>query len=402
MEKLTNDQLDQLLAGITTPGQVDSLYSQLLQRVINRSLETEMDAHLGYESNEKSSAGRRRNTRNGKASKTVKGTFGEVEIQTPRDRDGTFEPQLIPKRRVRLEGLDEKILALYSRGMTTRDIESAMQDLYGVTVPSSVISEVTESVWEEVQAWQNRPLESVYPILWMDGIVVKVRDGKHVENCSAHVVLGVDIHGIKEVLGIWIARNESSKFWHSVLTELRNRGVQDVFIACMDGIKGLPEAVNAVFPKAWTQRCIVHMVRASLRYVNHGHRTQLAVAMRAIYQSNSEADGLEALKDMEKTWGKAYPAVMRLWRNNWADITPFFAFPPEVRKVVYTTNAIESLNMSLRKLTRNRRIFPSEDSALKNLYLAIQQVSKNWNGIQFWKEALQSFHILFGPERVPL
>jgi transposase-like protein len=361
-----------------------------------------MDSHLGYESNEKSSSGRRPNTRNGKTSKTIKGTFGDVEIETPRDRDGTFEPQLIPKRRIRLEGLDEKILALYCRGMTTRDIESAMQDLYGVTVPRSLISEVTESVWEEVQAWQNRPLEPVYPILWLDGIVVKVRDGKHVENCSAHVVLGVDIHGTKEVLGIWISRNESSKFWLSVLTELRNRGVQDVFIACMDGIKGLPEAVNAVFPKAWTQRCIVHMVRASLRYINSGHRTQLVVAMRAIYQSNSEAEGLEALKDMEKTWGKAYPAVMRLWKGNWADIVPFFAFPPEVRKVVYTTNAIESLNMSLRKLTRNRRIFPSEDSAVKNLYLAIQQASKNWRGMTFWKEALQAFHILFGPERVPL
>lgn len=402
MEKLTNDQLDQLLAGITTPGQVDSLYSQLLQRVINRSLETEMDAHLGYEPNEKSSVGRRRNTRNGKTSKTLKGTFGEVEIQTPRDRDGTFQPQLIPKRRVRLEGLDEKILALYSRGMTTRDIESAMQDLYGVTVPSSVISEITESVWEEVQAWQNRPLEAVYPILWLDGIVVKVRDGKHVENCSAHVVLGMDMEGRKEVLGIWMARNESSKFWLSVLTELRNRGVQDVFIACMDGIKGLPEAVNAVFPKAWTQRCIVHMVRASLRYVNHGHRTPLAGAMRAIYQANSEAEGMAALDKLEEAWGKAYPAVVRLWRDNWADVVPQFAFPPEIRKVVYTTNPIESLNMCLRKLTRNRRIFPSEDSALKNLYLAIQQVSKNWCTMKFWRQALQTFQIIFGPERVHL
>jgi putative transposase len=402
MDKLTNAQLDQLLAGIQTPGEVDSLYSQLLQRVIDRSLEAEMDNHLGYGNNEKTPSGRRKNTRNGKTSKTIKGTFGEVEIHPPRDRDGTFEPQLIPKRKVRLEGLDEKIMALYCRGMTTRDIESAMQDLYGVTIPSSVISEITEAVIEEVQAWQNRPLEPIYPILWMDGIVVKIRDDKHVENCSAHIVMGVDLQGRKDILGIWIARNESSRFWLSVLTELRNRGVRDVYVACMDGLPGLPEAVNTIFPKAWTQRCIVHMVRASLRYVNHQHRQALVVAMRAIYQSSSEAEALQALEQMEAQWGKTYPALVRLWRENWADIVPFFAFPPEIRKITYTNNAIESLNMSLRKLTRNRRIFPNEQSALKNLYLAARQASKKWKGLIDWKPALQAFYILFGQDRVPL
>lgn len=402
MDNLSDEQLNQLLEGIKTPDQVDALYSKLLQRVINRSLEVEMDAHLGYPVHEKASGKRRPNTRNGKTSKTIKGTFGEVEIQTPRDRDGTFEPQLIPKRRVRMEGLDSKILALYSRGMTTRDIGSAMQDLYGVNVPHTLISEITDAVLEEVQAWQNRPLESIYPILWLDGIVVKVRDGKHVENFSAHVVLGVDLMGRKDVLGIWMARSEGSKFWHAVLTELRNRGVQDVYIACMDGLKGLPEAVNAVFPKTWTQRCIVHMVRSSLRYVNRPHWKAVAEALRAIYQSASETEARAALRDFEATWGARYPAIVKLWDNNWADIAPFFAFSPEIRKVVYTTNAIESLNMSLRKLTRNRRIFPNEESVLKSLYLAIQQVSKNWTHIQFWKDALQSFHILFGQERVPV
>lgn len=402
MDNLSDEQLNQLLEGIKTPDQVDALYSKLLQRVINRSLEVEMDAHLGYQAHEKESGRRRPNTRNGKTTKTIKGTFGEVEIQTPRDRDGSFEPQLIPKRRVRMEGLDSKILALYSRGMTTRDIGSAMQDLYGVNVPHTLIAEITDAVLEEVQAWQNRPLETIYPILWLDGIVVKIRDGKHVENFSAHVVLGVDLMGRKDVLGIWMARTEGSKFWHSVLTELRNRGVQDVYIACMDGLKGLPEAVNAVFPKTWTQRCIVHMVRSSLRYVNHSQRGQVAGALKAIYQSSSEAEAQAALREFERTWGAKYPAIVKLWDNNWADIVPFFAFSPEIRKVVYTTNAIESLNMSLRKLTKNRRIFPNEDSVLKSLYLAIQQVSKNWKGIQFWKEALQSFHIIFGQERVPV
>ena len=402
MDKLSDEQLDQLLAGIQTPGQVDALYSKLLQRVINRSLDAEMDVHLGYSANEKSSSGRRGNSRNGKTSKTVKGTFGEVEIETPRDRDSSFQPQLVPKRQVRLDGLDEKILALFARGMTTRDIASAMQDLYGVNVSHTLISQVTDSVLDELRAWQNRPLESIYPILWLDGIQVKVRSGKQVENRSAHVVLGVDMQGHKEVLGIWMAQNEGSKFWHAVLTELRNRGVQDVYIACMDGLKGLPEAVNAVFPKTLTQLCVVHLVRASLRYVNASDTKAVVGALKAIYQSASEEEAAVELDALDAAWGEKYRAVVRIWRGNWADITPFFAFPPEIRKVVYTTNAIESLNMSLRKLTRNRRIFPNDDGALKSLYLAVREASKKWGQIHHWKQALQSFQILFGEDRVPV
>ncbi|MBK9580109.1 MAG: IS256 family transposase [Fibrobacteres bacterium] len=402
MDKLSDEQLDQLLAGIQTPGQVDALYSKLLQRVINRSLEAEMDVHLGYSANEKSPSGRRSNSRNGKTTKTIKGTFGEVKIETPRDRDGSFQPQLIPKRQVRLDGLDEKILALFARGMTTRDIASAMQDLYGVEVSHTLISQVTDSVLDELRAWQNRPLDSIYPILWLDGIQVKVRSGKQVENRSAHVVLGVDMHGHKEVLGIWMAQNEGAKFWHSVLTELRNRGVQDVYIACMDGLKGLPEAVNAVFPKTLTQLCVVHLVRASLRYVNASDTKGVVGSLKAIYQSASEEEAAVELDALEAAWGGKYRAVVRIWRGNWADITPFFAFPPEIRKVVYTTNAIESLNMSLRKLTRNRRIFPNDDGALKSLYLAVREASKKWGQIHHWKQALQSFQILFGEDRVPV
>jgi len=394
------EQLDELLAGCKTPEDVDRLYSDLLQRLINRSLEAEMTAHLGYGSGEAGKE-KRTNTRNGKSKKTVKGTFGELEIETPRDRESSFEPQLVKKRQTRLAGMEDKILTLYAKGMTTRDIEHALKDLYGVEISHTVISQVTESVLEEVKAWQNRPLESVYPILWLDGLMVKIHHGKQVTNKSAYVVLGVNLRGEKEVLGLWIAEAEGAKFWLSVLTELRNRGVQDVFIACMDGLKGLPEAVNAIFPKTLTQLCIVHLVRASLRYVTVKDSKAVVAALKRIYQSATAEEAANELEQLETDWGGHYRAVVRLWRNNWDNIIPFFQFPPEIRKVIYTTNAIESLNMSLRKLTRNRRIFPNDDSAIKALYLAIRQASRNWKMIHNWKPALQTFQVMFGEDRAP-
>ena len=398
---LKPELLDELLTGCKTPGDVDTLYSQLLQRLINRSLEAEMTAHLGYEPGENGTE-KRTNTRNGKTKKTVKGTFGDLEIETPRDRDGCFEPQLIKKRQIRLAGMEDKILTLYSKGMTTRDIEHALKDLYGVEISHTVISQVTESVLDEVRAWQNRPLETVYPILWLDGLTVKIHHGKQVVNKSAHVVLGVNLRGEKEVLGVWIAETEGAKFWLSVLTELRHRGVQDVYIACMDGLKGLPEAVNAIFPKTLTQLCIVHLVRASLRYVTVKDRKAVVAALKRIYQSVTVEEAAAELDQFETEWGGQYRAVVRLWRNNWDNIIPFFQFPPEIRKVIYTTNAIESLNMSLRKLTRNRRIFPNDESAIKALYLAIREASRNWKMIHNWKPALQTFQVMFGEDRVPL
>ena len=395
------EQLDELLTGCKTPEDVDKLYSQLLQRLINRSLEAEMTAHLGYESGEAGKA-KRANSRNGKSKKTVKGTFGELEIETPRDRESGFEPQLVKKRQIRLAGMEDKILTLYAKGMTTRDIEHALQDLYGVEISHTVISQVTESVLDEVRAWQNRPLDAVYPILWLDGLTVKIHHGKQVTNKSAHVVLGVNLRGEKEVLGLWIAEAEGAKFWLSVLTELRHRGVQDVYIACMDGLKGLPEAVNAIFPKTLTQLCIVHLVRASLRYVTVKDSKAVVTALKRIYQSITVEEATAELDQLEADWGGQYRAVVRLWRNNWDNIIPFFQFPPEIRKVIYTTNAIESLNMSLRKLTRNRRIFPNDESAVKALYLAIRQASRNWKMIHNWKPALQTFQVMFGEDRVPL
>ena len=396
--ELSKALLEELTAGFKTPQELESLYGQMLQHMVNRSLEAEMQAHLGHDRHGKSAG----NVRNGKTRKTVQSAVGDVQVETPRDREGTFEPQLVKKRQVRLAGMEEKILALYARGMTTRDIEGALVDLYGVTISHALIAQVTDAVLDEARAWQTRPLEAIYPIVWLDGIVVKVQQHKQVVNKSAHVVLGVNLRGEKEVLGLWLAENEGAKFWLSVLTELRQRGVQDIYIASMDGLKGLPEAVNAVFPKTLTQLCIVHLVRASLRYVSAKDSKAVVAALKRIYQSATAEEAAAELEALETEWGTKYRAVVRLWRGNWDNIIPFFQFLPEIRKVVYTTNAIESLNMVMRKYTRNRRIFPNDESALKAMFLAIREASKNWKSIHHWKPALQSFQLMFGEERVPL
>lgn len=400
--KLDEAMLAGVLAGCKTPEDVVSVYSQMLQRVINRSLEGEMDAHLGYARHAKGPAEQRGNTRNGGMSKTLKGTFGEIAVTTPRDRAGTFEPQLVKKRQTRLGDFEDKILVLYARGMSTRDIESALVDLYGVDVSHDVIARVTDGVLDEVRAWQERPLEAIYPIVWLDGLVLKVRHGKQVVNKSAHIVLGLNLEGQKEVLGIWLAENEGAKFWASVLSELKTRGVKDIYIACMDGLKGLPEAVTALFPPTLTQQCIVHLVRASMRYVASKDIKAVATDLKRIYNSVTSEDAERELNAFEETWGGKYRAAVRVWRNAWANVVPMFQFPPEIRKIIYTTNAIESLNMTMRKYTRNRRIFPNDESALKSLYLAIRQVSQRWRGVHHWRPAMQTFQILFGEERVPV
>lgn len=400
--KVDEATLDGLVSGCKTPEDVATLYSQLLQRVINRSLEGEMDAHLGYARHEKNETGRRRNGRNGGTSKTVKGTFGELAITTPRDRDGTFEPQLVKKRQTRLGDFEDKILALYARGMSTRDIESALVDLYGVEISHDVIARVTDAVLDDARAWQERPLEAIYPVLWLDGLVLKVRQGKQVINKSAHIVLGLNLRGEKEVLGVWLAEAEGAKFWAGVLSELKTRGVQDIFVACMDGLKGLPEAVTALFPRTLTQQCIVHLVRASMRYVAAKDMKAVAAALKRIYTSVAIEDAERELDAFEAAWGDKYRAAVRVWRNAWPNVIPFFQFPPEIRRITYTTNAIESLNMTVRKYTRNRRIFPNDDSALKSLFLAIREASKRWRGVHHWKAAMQVFQILFGEDRVPV
>ena len=394
--------LEALLSGCKTPQDVAALYTQMLQRVIDRGLSAELDAHLGYERHAKAVEGERPNTRNGATKKRLKGTFGALEVTTPRDRAGTFEPQLVKKRQTRLGDFEDKILALYARGMSTRDIESALMDLYGVTVSHDVIAQVTDAVLDEVRAWQERPLEAVYPVIWLDGLVLKARHGKQVANRCAHVALGLNLRGEKEVLGVWIAESEGAKFWAGVLSELKARGVQDIYIACMDGLKGLPEAVTALFPRTLTQQCIVHLIRASMRYVAAKDMKAVAAALKRIYTSASIEDAAGELDAFEETWGGKYRAAVRVWRNAWDNVVPFFQFPPEIRKITYTTNAIESLNMTMRKYTRNRRIFPNDESAMKSLYLAIREASKRWRGVHHWKQAMQTFQILFGEDRVPV
>lgn len=401
-EKAEEVVLESLLAECKTPADVAALYQRMLQRVIDRGLSAELDAHLGYERHEKSADGARANTRNGGTTKHLKGTFGAIEVTTPRDRAGTFEPQLVKKRQTRLGDFEDKILALYARGMSTRDIESALVDLYGVTVSHDLIARVTDAVLDEVRAWQERPLDAIYPVLWLDGLVLKVRHGKQVTNRCAHVVLGLNLRGEKEVLGVWLSESEGAKFWVAVLSELKARGVQDIYIACMDGLKGLPEAVTALFPRTLTQQCIVHLVRASMRYVAAKDMKAVAAALKRIYTSATLEDAARELDAFEETWGEKYRAAVRVWRNAWTHVVPFFQFPPEIRKITYTTNAIESLNMTMRKYMRNRRIFPNDESALKSLYLAIREASKNWRGVHHWKPALQVFQILFGEERVPI
>ena len=401
-DKVDVGALDALLSGCKTPQDVAALYTQMLQRVIDRGLSAELDAHLGYERHAKAVEGERPNTRNGATKKRLKGTFGALEVTTPRDRAGTFEPQLVKKRQTRLGDFEDKILALYARGMSTRDIESALMDLYGVTVSHDVIAQVTDAVLDEVRAWQERPLEAVYPVIWLDGLVLKVRHGKQVTNRCAHVALGLNLRGEKEVLGVWIAESEGAKFWAGVLSELKARGVQDIYIACMDGLKGLPEAVTALYPRTLTQQCIVHLIRASMRYVAAKDMKAVAAALKRIYTSASIEDAARELDAFEETWGGKYRAAVRVWRNAWDNVVPFFQFPPEIRKITYTTNAIESLNMTMRKYTRNRRIFPSDESAMKSLYLAIREASKRWRGVHHWKQAMQTFQILFGEDRVPV
>lgn len=401
-DKVDERALEALLSGCKTPQDVAALYTQMLQRVIDRGLSAELDAHLGYERHAKAVEGERSNTRNGSTKKRLKGTFGALEVTTPRDRAGTFEPQLVKKRQTRLGDFEDKILALYARGMSTRDIESALMDLYGVTVSHDVIAQVTDAVLDEVRAWQERPLEAVYPVIWLDGLVLKARHGKQVANRCAHVALGLNLRGEKEVLGVWIAESEGAKFWASVLSELKTRGVQDIYIACMDGLKGLPEAVTALFPRTLTQQCIVHLIRASMRYVAAKDMKAVAAALKRIYTSASIEDAARELDAFEEAWGGKYRAAVRVWRNAWDNVVPFFQFPPEIRKITYTTNAIESLNMTMRKYTRNRRIFPNDDSAMKSLYLAIREASKRWRGVHHWKQAMQTFQILFGEDRVPV
>ena len=372
-----------------------------VKSLVEAALKAELDTHLGYDKHatEGNNSG---NSRNGHGEKTLQGEFGQAQIQVPRDRNSTFEPQIIPKGQTRFDSFDEKIIALYARGMSTRDIQANLEELYGVEVSPTLISNVTDAVIDEVKAWQCRPLDAVYPIVYLDAIVLKVNENKRVINKAVHLALGVNIDGHKELLGMWVSQTEGAKFWLSVLTELQNRGVQDILIACVDGLTGFPEAIEAVFPKTRIQLCIVHMVRNSLRFVSWSVRKELAADLKTVYQSAMISEAEIRLDEFAKKWDAQYPTISAAWHRHWAHIIPFFDYPADIRKVIYTTNAIESMNMSIRKVTKNKRIFPNDEAMLKCLFLALRNIAKKWTmPVRNWNEALNRFVIEFG-DRISL
>jgi putative transposase len=392
------DLIDQLLKDYKSPEDVlgeNGLLKQLTKAVLERALKAELSHHLGYEKHypKGNNSG---NARNGKSNKTLKGDFGSLPIEVPRDRQSSFEPKIVAKGQTRFDGFDDKILSLYARGMTVRDIQSHLEEIYQVEVSPSLISQVTDAVKDEVRAWQSRPLEPLYPIIYLDAIMVKIRDGAHILNKALYLVIGVNFEGIKEVLGMWVAQTEGAKFWLGVVTELRNRGVVDIFIACVDGLKGLPEAIETVYPHTQVQQCIVHMVRQSLNYVNWKARKEVAADLRLIYTSATREQAEDRLEEFAEKWDSKYPTISPAWRRNWERIVPFLAYPQEIRKVIYTTNAIESVNRGLRKIIKNRGSFPNDEAALKLLYLALGNISQKWTKpIKEWKAALNRFAIVF-------
>lgn len=379
-------------AGVTGP---EGLLKQLTRAVINRAMGAELTHHLGYEEGEAPPDGQD-NRRNGKTAKTVRTGQGPVDIEVPRDREGSFEPQLIPKHQRHFDGFDDKILSMYARGMTTREIRGHLEEIYGVEVSPDLISRVTDAVVEEMTAWQSRPLERVYLVAYLDALVIKVRDKSGVQNKSVYIVVGVRPDGSKDVLGLWLQATEGAKFWLTILSELRQRGVEDILVLCADGLTGLPEAVEAAFPRAIFQTCIVHMVRSSTRFVPWKDRKAVCADLRTVYNAASAEAAELALDGFEKTWGERFPMIATAWRRRWAEVTPFLAFPPEIRRAVYTTNAIEALNRQLRKVLKTRGHMPNEQAAFKLLYLALRNAQKNWGGRdRRWNNALLQFAIYF-------
>jgi putative transposase len=395
--------IDKLLADYKKPEDITGEYGllkQLTKAVLERAMQAEMTEHLGYEKHDQA-GNNSGNSRNGATTKTLKGDFGEVPLETPRDRNGTFEPKIVAKGQTRFTGFDDKIVSMYARGMSTREITGHLEEIYGVEVSPTLISNVTEAVMEEVKNWQGRPLEPVYPIVYLDAIYVRIRDAGHIRNRAIYVAIGVNLKGNKEVLGLWTGEAEGAKFWLQVLTDLKNRGVADIFIVCVDGLTGFPKAIETVFPQAQVQLCIVHQVRASLNYVSWKQRKAVAVDLQPIYRASTVEDAYFKLEAFAEKWDGIYPTISQMWHRNWEHLTPFFAYPADIRKVIYTTNAIESLNMSLRKVIKTRGSFPNQEAALKLLYLALEHIAKKWTmPVQNWKAALQRFAILLG-DRVP-
>lgn len=398
-DKVRDELLDQLLGGAKTQEEIfgpSGVIKRLTGALVERALKAELAEHLEQEKQQGAA-----NRRNGSSSKTLQTENGPTPIAVPRDRDATFEPQLIPKHVTRVAGLDEKILSMYARGVSTRDIQSELSALYGTEISAPLISRVTDSVQEEIADWHRRILEPVYAVVWLDALVVKMRYEGTVQNRAVHTAIGLTRDGHREVLGLWVETNEGAKFWMRVLSELQARGVKDVLIACCDGLKGFPAAIEAVFPKAMVQTCLVHQVRYSLGFVPWKLRKQVAASLRLIYTAESEAAASVRLDEFEAVWGTKYPMIVRSWRTNWTQLTGFLRFPVEVRSLIYTTNAIESLNYQLRKVTKAKGHFPSEDAALKMLFLALRNVEKKWvKAARHWSTAIAQLTLLFGEERL--
>ena len=408
-ELLDPQRIDALLADAEAAGVAidgpDGLINRMIKAVLERGLEVEMADHLGYDRGDPAGVGSG-NSRNGFSAKTVITTAGQARIEVPRDRNGSFEPQLVPKRQRRLGSTSDMILSLYARGMTTRDIKAHLGEVYGVEVSHETVAKVTDVVIDEVRAWQCRPVDEVYPIVFVDGIRIKVRDAGTVTNKVAHLVVGVDVDGFKHVLGIWVQAGEGAKFWLSVFTELRNRGLKAALIVCCDGLPGLPDAIEAIWPEAIVQTCVVHLLRASLRYVAYDQKKRLASALKPIYLAPSLQAAETAFTEFKASYGTRSPGVVAVWERAWQQFVPFLAFPAEIRKVIYTTNQIESINYQLRKVSKNRGHFPNDDAAIKLLYLALRNINPErggdlGSGTLGWKRALNAFAIHF-PGRLPL
>lgn len=400
---ISDEMLDELIGDSKTDNDLfgkGGLLKTLSKRLVERMLESEMEHHLGYSKHapEGNNSG---NSRNGSGQKKVILEDSKIDISVPRDRNSSFTPQLIEKRKTRLSGIDNVVLSLYGKGMTVRDIQAHITELYDHEISKDLVSTITDGVLEEVHEWRNRPLETHYPIVFIDGFVVNCRLNKAVCNRTVYVIFGININGEKDVLGLYLGESEGAKYWLSVMTELKNRGVNDIFILCADGLKGLPEAISATFPETIFQTCVVHMVRHSLNYVPYTDKKAVAADLKKVYSASTVELAAEYLDDFELTWGEKYPAIVKSWRSNWSRVIPFFDYPSDIRKVIYTTNIIESLNRTLRKAVKNRGHFPTEDAVMKVLYLAIKGVSKKWTmPIRDWKRALNQFAIRFS-DRFP-
>jgi putative transposase len=401
-DRLSDELIDELLAGARTEEEIvgpGGLLADLTRRLVERAMSAELTEHLGYEPHQEPPGGAG-NTRNGGTPKTLATEHGPVRVKTPRDREGSFEPQIVRKGQRRFQGFDEKILALYSRGLSTRDVEAHLKEIYGVAVGRDLISRVTDEVMDDVRGWQQRPLEDVYPVIFLDALVLKIREGGSVQRRACYLALGVTVEGERDVLGMWFQETEGAKFWMQVLTELKQRGVRDILICCVDGLKGFPEAIETIFPSTVVQTCVVHLIRHSLKYVPRREYEKVARDLKPIYTAVDADAAQQALEVFDEKWGQRFPVITQAWLNAWEYVTPFLAFPPEVRRVIYTTNAIEALNRQLRKAIKTKGHFPNEEAARKLIYLAITNAVPQWTRTRNWTTALLAFKIHFG-DRLP-